>query len=292
MRSLFLVNDRSGKRGGTDVRGLIARSPLASAEIVGCTSKEALDGIIDRAEREGVDVVFAVGGDGTVHEAAKRLIGRGPALGIIPTGSGNGFARHIGVPMDPEAALAACATGEIVTVDSASAGGEPFVGVMGLGFDALIAERFASSTVRGLASYVREGVLALTSRRTESYELTFGERTMRVEAAVVAVANSAQYGNEARIAPRASLSDGLLDVVIVRDRSLFALPSLLVRLFNGTIEAAEGVTIFQTEGVKIRREREGPAHLDGEPFQLPADLDVRIRPRSLRLLVPGTAVRL
>lgn len=292
MRSLFLVNDRSGKRGRGDVRDLIARSPLGSAEIVACTSKEALDAIIDHAEGEGIDVVFAVGGDGTVHETAKRLIGRRPALGIIPTGSGNGFARHIGVPMNAEAALAACAAGEIVTVDSATVAGEPFVGVMGLGFDALIAERFASSTSRGLASYVREGVAALTSRRAGSYELTFNGRTLHVEAAVVAVANSAQYGNEARIAPRASLSDGLLDLVIVSDRSLFAIPSLLMRLFSGTIDAADGVTTFQTEAVTIRREREGAAHLDGEPFQLPAELEVQIRPRTLRLLVPGTNARL
>lgn len=292
MKSLFLVNDRSGTRRRRDIRALIARSALSSAEILACTTREALDAIVDEAERSGVDVVYAVGGDGTVHETAKRLIGRRPALGIIPTGSGNGFARHIGLPMGPEAALAACAAGEIVTVDSAEVAGEPFVGVMGLGFDALVAERFASSRVRGLAAYVREGVFAFTSRRAETYEISAPGRNLRVDAAVVAVANSAQYGNEARIAPRASLSDGLLDVVIVRDPGLLAIPSLLLRLFRGTIDRAEGVTVFQTDRVTIRRERDGAAHLDGEPFRLPAEVEVRIRPQSLRLLVPRAAGRI
>jgi diacylglycerol kinase family enzyme len=108
----------------------------------------------------------------------------------------------------------------------------------------------------------------------------------------VAVANSAQYGNEARIAPRASLSDGLLDVVVVEDRGLLAVPMLLLRLFRGTIDRASGVTTFRTEAVRIRREREGAAHLDGEPVTLPAEVEVRVRPHSLRVLVPRTSRRI
>ena len=288
MKAIFLVNERSGRRRRDDVAAVIRRSPFGACEILPCRAKEDLDGIVDQAERDGIEVVFAVGGDGTVHETAKRLIGRRPALGIVPTGSGNGFARHAGIPMRPEAALSACAAGEITTVDSGVANGEAFVGVMGLGFDALIAERFASSRVRGLGAYVHEGLSAFTSRRAEGYELAHGGTTERVEAVIVAVANSAQYGNEARIAPRASLADGLLDVVIVRETSLLAVPMLLLRLFRGTIDRAPGVTTFQTEALTIRRERPGAAHLDGEPVSLPSELEVRVRPRSLRLLVPAS----
>src|SRR5688500_8660508 len=137
------------------------------AEIVTCGRKEDLDGMIDAAESDGVDVVFAVGGDGTVHETAKRLAGRKPALGIVPTGSGNGFARHIGLPLDLAAALASCAGGRIETIDTASVNEHPFLGVMGIGFDAVVAERFASSSTRGLETYVREGLRAFSDFQCE-----------------------------------------------------------------------------------------------------------------------------
>ena len=108
----------------------------------------------------------------------------------------------------------------------------------------------------------------------------------------MAVANASQYGNNARIAPLASLQDGLLDVVIIHDAGLMAAPLLLARLFQGTLDRAAGVTMMQTDEVRIRRTAAGPAHLDGEPLTLPEELRVRVVPQSLRLLVPDTAAHL
>ncbi|HEV2721354.1 MAG TPA: acylglycerol kinase family protein, partial [Thermoanaerobaculia bacterium] len=141
MRALFVVNARSGVRRNRDVGALI-RSACAHLdyEIVACDAKEQLDGIVARAERDNVDVVYAVGGDGTVHETAKRLIGRRLALGVVPTGSGNGFARQIGLPMDLRASLQSCRGGRIETIDTARVNGLPFVATMGIGFDAAVAE--------------------------------------------------------------------------------------------------------------------------------------------------------
>lgn len=292
MKALFIVNERSGRRRDFDVVELIRGTWPFPCELVGCSSKEELDPLIDRAAQEGVDVVFAVGGDGTVHETARRLIGRPMALGVIPIGSGNGFARHIGLPMTPAAALAACGSGTIVTIDSAAVNGHPFLGVMGLGFDAIVAERFASSQVRGLGSYVREGLLAFVARRAEEYEFRHDGETLQTAAFVVAVANSGQYGNDARIAPLASLQDGLLDVVLIRDASLLAIPMLLYRLFDGTIEQGRGVITFQTSALSIRRAEPGAAHLDGEPLTLPELLDIHVVPGSLRVLVPDARRRL
>jgi diacylglycerol kinase family enzyme len=157
---------------------------------------------------------------------------------------------------------------------------------MGIGFDALVAERFASSRVRGVETYVREGLRAFAGFRAEEYELAWEGETMRRKAFVIAVANASQYGNNARIAPLASLQDGLLDVVIVNEISLLAAPMLLARLFHGSLDRAGGVTMMQTAEVTIRRTSAGPAHLDGEPVSLPEELRVRIVPQSLRLLVP------
>ncbi len=292
MKALFVVNARSGKRRKFDVVEVIRRASTCPYEIIPCGQKEDLPPIVDHAEREGFDVVYAVGGDGTVHETAKRLIGRAPALGVLPIGSGNGFARHIGLPLDPETSLRACAGARIVPIDTAEVNGEPFIGVMGIGFDALVAERFASSSVRGLRTYVQEGVLAFTRFRADDYEITTNGRTIRQRAFVVAIANSGQYGNNARIAPLASVRDGLLDVVIVDEAPLLRALLLLPHLFRGTINRAADVHTMQTTEVTIRRPAAGAAHLDGEPYQLPAELHVRIRPLSLKVLVPDATRRL
>ncbi len=286
MKALFLVNERSGRRRKFDVNDVIRRSAACAFEIMPCGAKEELPGIVDRAERDGFDVLYAVGGDGTVHETAKHLIGRAPALGILPIGSGNGFARHVGLPLDAADAMRACAAGTIVEIDTAEVNGTPFLGVMGVGFDALVAERFASSTVRGLGTYLTEGIAAFRNYRADEYEVVTAELQRKARAFVIAIANSGQYGNNARIAPLASLRDGLLDLVIIEDASLLRALLLLPPLFRGTLHRASGVTSLQTPEVTIRRAAEGAAHLDGEPYVLPAELRIRVVPRSLRLLVP------
>jgi YegS/Rv2252/BmrU family lipid kinase len=291
MKALFVINERSGRKRGYDVAEVIRGAWKFEHEIARCARKEDLDALIDDAERRGIDVVFAVGGDGTVHETAKRLAGRGPALGILPTGSGNGFARHIGLPLDAAASLAACGAGRIVEIDTATVNEHAFLGVMGIGFDAVIAERFASSTVRGLQTYVKEGLRAFAAFDAEEYELTVNGETLRRDAFVIAIANSGQYGNNARVAPLASLQDGLLDVVIIGKTRFFHAPLMLARLFSGSFHRASGVTTLQTAELTIRRASAGPAHLDGEPVTLPAELHVRVRPRSLRLLVPDATTR-
>ena len=292
MKALFIVNERSGKKRDFDIAELIRASTEFDSEVLGCGRKEDLDAMIDRAEEGGIDVVFAVGGDGTVHETAKRLVGRKPALGILPIGSGNGFARHIGLPVNPADALKSCRGGRIVTIDTGRVNDDAFLGVMGIGFDATIAERFASSTVRGLETYVREGLRAFAEYKTEEYEIVMPDRTLTQRAFVIAIANSGQYGNNARIAPLASLQDGLLDVVIVNDTHLLDAAFLLARLFTGSIHEAKGVTTFQATELTIRRAGEGAAHLDGEPLCLPAELHVRVVPQSLRLLVPDAVTSL
>jgi diacylglycerol kinase (ATP) len=283
LKALFLVNARSGSDRKRDVAALIRRScNWDGYEIAPCERKEDLDAIVARALRERFDVVFAAGGDGTVHEVAKRLIGTPLALAVIPTGSGNGFARHIGFPLDPRKTIAACRDASIVAIDTAEVNGDPFVGIMGIGFDAFVAHRFEEEKERGLLTYVRAGVRSLIRYKPETYELTIDGQTIRERALVVAVANTSQYGNNARIAPRASVRDGMLDVVIVRRAS----PIVMARLFAGTLDRSRAVLMRRGAEVIIKRESGGDAHLDGEPLALPCELQVRVRPRSLNVLVP------
>ncbi|MEW6751626.1 MAG: YegS/Rv2252/BmrU family lipid kinase [Candidatus Latescibacterota bacterium] len=292
MRALYIVNERAGTRRRHPVADLIHLASPFAGEVVACHCRQELDGLVDDAVRQGLDVVYAVGGDGTVHEIARRLVGRGPALGIVPAGSGNGLARHIGLPPEPEAALRACRLGRITTVDMGVVNGHPFLGVMGVGLDAAIAGRFASSSVRGLQTYVLAGLRAFAGCRAAEYDVLADEQSLRLRALVLAVANASQYGSNARVAPLASLQDGLLDVVVIDDVGVIGAALLLRRLFDGTLHRARRVTTLQAEEVEIRRPGAGPAHLDGEPATLPDALHVHVQPRSLRLLVPDATVRL
>ncbi len=291
MKALFLVNVRSGVRRRRDVGELLRNQCRGSEHVIlACERKEDLDGIVSRAERENFEIVYAVGGDGTVHEVAKRLIGSKLVLGVIPTGSGNGFARHLGLTFDVRGSIDLCNSGTIVTIDTAEVNCNPFVGVMGLGLDAMIAHRFGGSEIRGLRTYVKEGLRAFASFQPEEYEITVDGGSERRKAVLVAVANSSQYGNNARIAPVASLQDGLLDVVIVDNLSMLSAPLLLTRLFNGTLHKTRRVTFMRGRSVTIQRAASGPAHLDGEPVTLEETLNVSVRPASLRVLLPkGTS---
>jgi YegS/Rv2252/BmrU family lipid kinase len=281
VKALFAVNRRSGLRRRHDIGAIIDEVCPWEHEIAPC---ENLDPLIERAAREKFDVVYAVGGDGTVHEVAKRLIGTQMALGILPTGSGNGFARHIGIPLEARNSLRACQDQRIVTIDTATVNGIPFVATMGVGFDAWIADQFAESAVRGLRTYLRVAASGLFGYSAEEYEIEIDGQQLRQRALLIAVANSSQYGNNARIAPLASLQDGLLDLVVVERASAIA----AARLFTGPIHRARGITVRQGRRIRIRRPAAGPAHLDGEPITLPESLTIEIVPQSLRVLVPDS----
>ena len=278
MKALFVVNRRSGVTRRDDVITVIREACAWEFEIAECDRKEDLDALVDQR----FDVIFAVGGDGTVHEVAKRLIGRPQALGIIPIGSGNGLARHLGLPMNARRALRACASQRVETIDTATVNGIPFIGTMGIGFDAWIAEAFATRGARGLRTYVRAGVGGFFKYKPETYELEIDAERIERRALLIAIANASQYGNNARIAPVASLQDGMLDVVIVERASIAA----AARLFAGSLQRARGVSMRRGRHIEIRRPAAGPAHLDGEPVTLPQTLTIDVVPRSLRILLP------
>jgi YegS/Rv2252/BmrU family lipid kinase len=294
MKALFVVNPRSGARRRINVAEALRESCRRTPHrVIDCPAVGELARMVEEAKAQHFDVVFAVGGDGTVHEIAKHLIGRQDlALGIVPTGSGNGFARHLGLDFDIASALALCEAGSVVTIDTAEVNCSPFLGVMGLGLDAVIAHRFAGSDIRGLRTYVVEGLKAYFSFVPEEYEVSVDDRKTMARAALIAVANSNQYGNNARIAPLASVQDGQLDVVIVEKLPLVGAPILLTRLFNGTLHKSRRVRFLQGRAVTIRRAAAGPAHLDGEPVTLEETLNVTVRPSSLRVLLPRTPARI
>jgi YegS/Rv2252/BmrU family lipid kinase len=289
VKTLFLVNKRSGSNRRRDAAALIAKTCDWDHEIAACGSKEDLDDVIAAAVSRGVKAVFAVGGDGTIHEVAKRLIGTDIALGVVPAGSGNGFARHLGLPMNFQKAIRACRRLRVEIIDTATVNGRPFINMMGIGFDAWIADAFAAAGTRGLATYVRVGLRGLASYAAEECEVTVDGSMTRHRAFVVAVANASQYGNNARIAPLASMQDGTLDVTLIENAPFFRLPLIAARLFAGNLHRARGVVTLRGRRITIRRSSAGAAHLDGEPVTLPELLTIDIVPHSLRVIVPDSA---
>jgi diacylglycerol kinase (ATP) len=289
VKTLFLVNPRSGSNRHRDVASLIREACTWEHEIVPCGSKEELDTVIASAAGRGVQAVFAVGGDGTVHEVAKRLIGTDLALGILPTGSGNGFARHLGLPMRLRAALRVCRALRVETIDTATVNGNPFINMMGTGFDAWIADAFARAGTRGLMTYLRVGLRGFSRYVPEECELTIDGAAARHRPFVITIANGSQYGNNARIAPLASMQDGSLDITLIEHPPLLRIPMLAVRLFAGTLHRGRGVTTLRGRSIRIHRAAPGTAHLDGEPVTLPSTLVIEIVPQSLRVIVPEPA---
>jgi diacylglycerol kinase family enzyme len=188
--------------------------------------------------------------------------------------------------MDPIGALDAIADASAEMIDTATVAGRPYLGVAGVGFDAEVAHRFGAAGTRGLRTYVREAALLLRSYRPQRYRIETEGGVRETTALLVAVANSSQYGNEARIAPAASLRDGMLDVCILEEPALLFVPILLQRLFAGTLRDGAGVSIVRTAAARVERAQEGPAHLDGEPVFLGARLSFEVVPQSLRVLVP------
>lgn len=238
-----------------------------------------------RAVDDGVDCVVACGGDGTINETARAMIGTGVPMGIIPAGSGNGLARHIGIPIDP--ILAADVIGErnIKDCDYGTMNGNPFFCTFGVGFDAAVSDRFAASGKRGKMTYIKSAFQEFVNYESEPYTITVDDEKITDEAFVVTVCNASQYGNNAYIAPEASITDGLLDIMIIKKMPKMATFLLGVDLLSGTLERHRGVEHLKVKKAVIERRSAGPAHLDGEPFRVGERLEIECHPGRLKLFI-------
>jgi len=233
---------------------------------------------------EGYDIVVATGGDGTVNEAARGLIGSSTALGIVPVGSGNGFARHLGISMNPRKALEYLKNATPRSVDYGLINDIPFFCTAGVGFDALVGNKFAEAGTRGIATYVRKVFSEIIAYKPEKYTITIDGKTIQRSAFLVTFANASQWGYNAYIAPTASLSDGMIDVVVVSKFSLLRAPEVGVQLFVKRIDKLHFVEIFKCRSATLKRDREGYIHFDGEPGYLGDEVNARIVQSALKVM--------
>jgi YegS/Rv2252/BmrU family lipid kinase len=237
------------------------------------------------AVKRGVRLVMAWGGDGTINEVASALVFDEVPLGIIPAGSGNGLARELGVNPRPGRAIADALAAEPRPMDVGELDGHLFFNIAGIGLDAWVAKRFSTHHRRGRVGYATITARALATYVPREYRITHEGETVGARAVVVTIANSAQFGNGARIAPGAKVDDGLLDLVVFEERSRLATLCRLPRLFNGTIPRIRGCTVRQIQRVTIDCEEPMPFHVDGEPIQGGTQLIARVHPGALRVAV-------
>jgi len=237
-----------------------------------------------RAVERGSDLVIAWGGDGTVNEVGSALAFGDTPLGIVPSGSGNGLARELGIARRPERAIVEALDAAPRRIDAGELAGRLFFNAAGLGFDAHVSACFDRdpSRSRGFATYARITVRELLAYRSARYEID-GQGSCR--AMLVTFANSTQFGNGARIAPQARLDDGRLDLVVFEEISRWRTICALPRLFTGGVTRVRGVTFRQIERATVQSDQPIIFHVDGEPVLGGTRLEARVRPSALRISV-------
>ena len=239
------------------------------------------------AVRRGTRLVISWGGDGTLNEVASALAFQPVPIGLVPAGSGNGFARELGVNVLPRQAIDDAIRAEPRTIDLGQVDDRLFVNVAGFGLDAYVAAQFdkPDNRRRGFAAYAAITARALASYVPQTYTITTAERCTVSRAVLVTVANSAQFGSGARIAPRALLDDGLLDLVVVEERARWRTVLNVPRLFDGTVEKIPGCSVCHIQQATIESDQPMVFHVDGEPVEGGKRLPVRVLPAALRVAV-------
>jgi YegS/Rv2252/BmrU family lipid kinase len=287
-RIAFIINPISGTIKKKQLPELIQKEldkELFDAEIVFTEYRGHGTDLARKFVEEGYDVVTAVGGDGTVNEIAKALVHTNTTLAIIPVGSGNGLARHLGLPMQVHKAVQALNHSESIRIDYGKVNGKPFFCTCGTGFDAYVSMEFAKGQNRGVIKYVEKMITGYFSYKPQNCHLVGDGIDLKSKAFVMTFANAAQWGNNAYIAPQASVQDGKMDISIMSNFPVIAIPSIALQLFTKTIDKDFFVSTLRAREVTLYRDEEGPFHYDGEPFQEGKEIKVEVIPDGLLVFV-------
>jgi YegS/Rv2252/BmrU family lipid kinase len=242
--------------------------------------------ICHREVENGANVIVAVGGDGSVNEIAKGLVGTETCLAIIPAGSGNGLAHHLKIPLNHRRAIEVINKSKKIKIDTGKVNKKLFVSIAGIGFDALVAKEFAGSKWRGFLTYMRIVAEKFPNYKPKKYEIEIDGEKMTKRALFISFANSDQFGYMTPIAPDARVDDGLLDVIIMEKFLLIDIPILANLLFWRKIDKSKYVEIHKGKEIKVRSKKKRWVNIDGEAYKLSKELNVSVLPQSLNIIVP------
>lgn len=293
MKLLFIINPIAGYGRKSQIINLIGKKldrEKYDYEMMITNRKGHASILAKQAVENGIDAVIAIGGDGTVNEVARTLVHTRTALGIIPCGSGNGLARHMKISMTPSTAIHTLNMGVIETIDYGTVNGELFFCTCGVGLDASVSMEFAKSGRRGLLGYVEKSLEKWITYKPDVYELKTENSTTKQKALFITCGNASQWGNDAYIAPCASLQDGLIDVTIVEPFLAIEAGPLAIQLLNKTIDRNRRVKSFKCDRLTILRSKEGAVHYDGEASIMDKKVEINIVPRGLKVIIPEKSV--
>ncbi|WP_430810897.1 MULTISPECIES: diacylglycerol/lipid kinase family protein [unclassified Carboxylicivirga] len=232
------------------------------------------------------DVVVAVGGDGTVNEVGSALVNTTTAMAIIPTGSGNGLARYLDIPLRVNRALQVINRMEMRDIDTLRVNNQISLNVAGIGFDGHISHEFAKQKHRGPATYVKLITKEYAKYKSAVYRISIDGTTYELPAFMITLANSSQWGNNIHIAPQAKIDDGLIDVCIIKEFPIYDGPSLLISILDQSVDQRRYDVVTKARQIIIEGDQALVGHVDGEPADLGKRAVVEIHPLSLRVIVP------
>lgn len=282
----FVVNPAAGARRGRDlqrlIHGALAGSAMRHEVRLTAAAGHAVE-IAREAAGEGFRIVVAVGGDGTVNEVGRGLIGTSAALGIVPHGSGNGLARHLKISLDPLAAIHKLLAPQFDRMDVGLIAGRPFFCTAGIGFDAHVARMFALEKRRGLGSYVRVALREYRSYRPTAVAVRIGDDRLSTDCYVLAFANASQYGNNAYIAPHADLKDGLLDLCLIDRLPPLRAARVGYGLAVGDLPSSSAARYLTVAQAVVEAERPLGFHVDGEYAGEASSFSIGLMPLALEI---------
>ena len=294
---VYLINPISGtqkKATLTDLLKRKTREQKIDFEILPTDPSGEYDFLKKKIKKEGITDIVVCGGDGTVNAVVAGLLGVPVNFGIVPMGSGNGLAFTAKIPKQPSAALRVIFRGQARSVDAFYINDQFSCMLCGIGFDALVAHEFAKQKRRGLQTYIKVSAINFFKARPYRFEIRVHDKTFHTEAFFICVANSNQFGNHFTIAPQASLSDGLLDIVIVKKMNKFILPFSVISQVTGinamqqvnSYTGSRNITYLQTDALVISNPHHAPLHVDGDPRESSTEFRIRILKNCFRLLQP------
>ncbi|MDO4695217.1 diacylglycerol kinase family protein [Porphyromonas sp.] len=234
-----------------------------------------------------IDVICAVGGDGTVNEIASALIGSDKILGIIPNGSGNGLARELNIPLSADNAIETLISHKLSVIDTCRVNDNPFLCTCGIGFDGSVSEEFSESNVRGPMVYIKDTVQVFFSHTPSVYKLNIDGTELSVKAFLIAFANAAQYGNNAFIAPNASLTDGFIDITIIKEFPVVDAAQVAIQLFSKGLDQNPYTELYKGKEITVSTEKPIPYHIDGEAMGSSDHISIKVLPASLKVISGG-----
>ncbi len=284
---LFIVNPNAGKKiSGKLIETIKQEFPSSiHNDITIWKDKDHFAEIKQSITTGNYTDAVAVGGDGTVNQVAKTVLNTGITLGIVPAGSGNGLARSLGISVKTEEAIKQIAKGKTTLIDSGTVNDIPFFCTSGVGFDAHIGKLFATSTKRGLLSYVKITLKEFSSYTAKDYSISIDGKEFDRKAFLITVGNAGQYGNNFYMAPEAKLNDGLFHIVVLKPFNLFSGTGTVLKVLQRKAHQAKMIETFTGREIIIKRKGSDSIHFDGEPQTEGDLLKYSISLNSLKVII-------